>query len=479
MRKYTKGMQISKHFHELVPGGSHTYSKGNDQFPQMSPQIITHADGAYCWDVDGNQYIDWAMGNRVFILGHNNKVVNDAVKKAIDNSTNYTRPGILEYEVAQFAVDFFPVAEMVKFGKNGSDVTTAAVKLSRAYTNRTHVAVCKQHPFFSIHDWFIGSTNMNAGVIESERQYTIGFDYNDIEGVKKMFDQYHNKIACLILEPVKNDHPCNYDKDETCKEQCEKGICAKGKKNFLTELRDICTKNGTILIFDEMISGIRFDIRGAHHLWGVYPDLATYGKCISNGFSFSMLAGKRDILNLGGIMHDRERVFLLSQTHGSETVGLAAALATLKECERVNVNEHIWNLGGQLRKGFEQLIKEEGVGKYIKLIGFDCNPHILCTKENGTYWPELHTSFHEEVIDQGILIPWISITYAHTNLELDITLQALREGLRKIKKSVEMENIEDSFVGEAVKPVFRPFNKCKQGRCGRIYTDVEKLSCCK
>ncbi|MDR6786133.1 glutamate-1-semialdehyde 2,1-aminomutase [Pedobacter africanus] len=456
MKSYKKGREISKELHNLVPGGSHTYSKGDDQFPFASPPIISHADGAYCWDMDGNKFIDWAMGNRVFILGHNNKVVNNAAKDAIDRSTNYTRPGILEYEVAKFAVDFFPVAEMVKFGKNGSDVTTAAVKLSRAFTGRTHVAVCKQHPFFSIHDWFIGSTNMNSGVIESEKQYTIGFDYNDIDSVNRMFDEYEGKIACLILEPVKNDLPLNYDGN--FEPIYKNGKINHGKDNFLTRLRDLCTKNGTVLIFDEMISGIRFDIRGAHHLWEVYPDLATYGKCISNGFCFSMLAGKKEIMRLGGLDHDKERVFVLSQTHGSETVGLAAAIATLKECERVKINEHIWSMGKKLREGFLKLVEQENVGEYIKMIGFDCNPQILCTKSDGSYWPELQTSFHEEVIECGVLIPWITITYAHTDVELELTLKALEKGMQKIKRAIAMDNIEDSYQGDAVKPVFRKYN---------------------
>ena len=458
MRDYSKSHEISKHFHELVPGASHTYSKGEDQFPIKSPHIMSHADGAYCWDVDGNEYIDWAMGNRVFILGHNNKAVNDAVIEAIGKSTNYTRPGILEYDLAKFLIDFFPVAEMVKFGKNGSDVTTAAIKLSRAYTGRTHIAVCNQHPFFAIHDWFIGSTKMHAGVLESERQYTLGFDYNDIDSVKRLFDEHPDEIACLILEPVKNHHPCDGPDTDFCKANCKRGVCAPGTDNFLTQLKALCEEKGTVLIFDEMISGGRFDIRGAHHLWGVYPDLATYGKCISNGYSFSFLAGKKEILELGGLRHDKERVFLLSQTHGSETVGLAAAMANIKECDRVNVNEHIWTLGKKLKDGFNKIAAEVGVQDNCRIIGFDCNPQILCTHENGDYWPALHTSFHEEVIENGVLIPWISITYAHTEKELEVTFKALRKGMEKVKRVLASGDVDGSFEGEPVKPVFRKYN---------------------
>jgi glutamate-1-semialdehyde 2,1-aminomutase len=225
------------------------------------------------------------------------------------------------------------------------------------------------------------------------------------------------------LEPIKNDLPLEYGAN--IKHEYKNGQFTHGDDNFLTRLKEVCHRNGAVLIFDEMISGIRFDIKGAHHLWGVYPDLATYGKCISNGFCFSMLAGKKEIMELGGLNHDKERVFVLSQTHGSETIGLAAAMATLKECERVNINEHIWAIGKKLRHGFMKLAEEEGVSDYIKMLGFDCNPQIICTKKDGTYWPELHTSFHEEVIENGVLIPWITITYAHTDVELELTFKAM------------------------------------------------------
>src|SRR6266849_6437804 len=349
---FARGLELSERLHAVVPGGSHTYSKGEDQFPSRSPRMMARADGAYCWDVDGNRYVDWGMGNRVIALGHNHPVVNRAVKQQIDRGLNFTRPGILELELAEYLVDLWPSAEMVKFGKNGSDVTTAAVKLARAATGRKLVAYCRDHPFFSIHDWFIGTTAMSSGVP----------------------DEPHD--------------------------------------GYLEGLRALTEREGTVLIFDEMISAIRFDLRGAHHRYGVYPDLATWGKAIGNGFSVSVLAGKREIMELGGLRHDAERVFLLSQTHGSETVGLAAARATLAECERVDVTSHIWEIGAKLVAGVGAVAQEEDVAEHLRMIGFDCNPQLLCTHDDGSYWPELHTSFHEEAIAHGVLIPWTTITLA-------------------------------------------------------------------
>jgi len=455
---FTRSAELQRRLHEIVPGGSHTYSKGEDQFPLNSPQIITRADGAYCWDADGNRFIDWAMGNRVIILGHNYPAVNEAVKKQIDSGLNFTRPSLLEYEIAEYLLDLWPRFDMVKFGKNGSDVTTAAVKLARAHTGRKYIARCSDQPFFAIHDWFIGSTEMKAGIPEEENHFTIGFRYNDIAGLEALFRQYAGQIAGVILEPVKNEEP---------------------RDNFLQKLREITTREGAVLIFDEMIAAMKFDIRGAHHLYGVYPDLATYGKAISNGFCFSALAGRRDIMELGGLKHDKPRVFLLSQTHSSETTGLAACRATLDECQRVDISKHVWGTGKKLVEGFRQLAQAEGVEKFARIIGFDCNPQILCTHEDGSYWPELQTSFHEEVISHGVLIPWITITYAHGEKELQQTLEALQAGMRKLRKIVEEKiPVETTYAGPAVKPVFRKFNRCMQSVCGREHPGAPQLACC-
>jgi glutamate-1-semialdehyde 2,1-aminomutase len=454
---FSNSDRINERFHALVPAGSHTYSKGEDQFPRRSPKLMARANGAYCWDIDGNRYVDWAMGNRVFVLGHNHPAVSEAVKRQIDCGLNFTRPGLLEYQLAEYLVDLLPVAEMVKFGKNGSDVTTAAMRLARAYTGRKYIAVCKEHPFFSVHDWFIGSTPMNAGVPEEVQSLTLRFSYNSLESLIELYRNYPSQIAAVILEPVKNDEPRN---------------------GFLEGLRELTKNEGSVLVFDEMISGIRFDIRGAHHLWKVYPDLATFGKAYSNGFSFSLLAGRKEIMELGGLKHNKRRVFLLSQTHSSETTGLAACLATLEECQRINVTAHIWEHGRRLVNGVRELATSEGVGEYVRIIGFDCNPQIICTHKDGSPWPALHTIFHEEVISWGVLIPWISITSAHGDEEIAQTFTALQHGMQQVKRAVADGPLEKWIDGYAAKPVFRPFNRCLQSDCGRLSSTAPRLTCC-
>ena len=455
---FSRGDALNERFHALVPGASHTYSKGEDQFPWRSPKLIGRAEGAYCWDVDGNRFLDWAMGNRVLILGHAHPVVNEAVRRQIDLGLNFTRPGLLELELAEFLTDFFPVAEMVKFGKNGSDVTTAAIKLARAFTGRKLVARCADHPFFSVDDWFIGSTQMARGVPPEIAQLTLGFPYNDLDAIKRLFDEHPGEIAALILEPVKNDEP---------------------SPGYLQGLRALTEREGAVMVFDEMISGLRFDLRGAHHLYGVAPDLVTFGKAIANGYSFSLLAGRAEIMELGGLRHDTERVFLLSQTHSSETIGLAACRATLEECQRIDVTSHVWELGGRLVAGVRVAAQEEDVEELVRVIGFDCNPQILCTRPDGTYWPALHTSFHEEVVAHGVLIPWTSITSAHGDEELTLTLEAVRAGMQKVRAAVDDGSVDSSFEGDPVRPVFRHYNRCLQSHCGRLDPTAPTLDCCK
>lgn len=298
---------------------------------------------------------------------------------------------------------------------------------------------------------------MNSGVPDEISGLTLRFPYNDIPALEKMFAEFPGQIAAILLEPIKNDEP---------------------KNEYLQKLRDLASREGAVLIFDEMISGVKFDIRGAHHLRGVYPDLACFGKAYANGYSFSLLAGKREIMELGGLKHKQRRVFLLSQTHSSETVGLAACRATLEECLRVDVSRHIWTLGKQLVEGFRALARAEGVADCVRIIGFDCNPQIICTHPDGTPWPDLLTSFHQELISCGVLMPWITITYSHGQSELDQTFEALQIAMRKISGVLATGRVRESFEGEPIKPVFRSFNQCRQSRCGRLYSDAAKLECC-
>ena len=232
----TQSRIFQQKLHRLIPGGCHTYAKGDDQFPFHSPCCISHGKGAHVWDVDGNRFIEYGMGCRAVSLGHAFDPIMTPIINELGRGTNFTRPSKLEAECAELLCELVPSAEMCKFSKNGSDATTAAIKLSRAHTGRPFVAICSDHPFFSIDDWFIGTTEINAGIPEQAKELTLTFRYNDPESLSKLFDQYPNQIACVILEPAKYSHP---------------------EDNFLHRVKEICKSNAAIFILDEMITGLR------------------------------------------------------------------------------------------------------------------------------------------------------------------------------------------------------------------------------
>jgi glutamate-1-semialdehyde 2,1-aminomutase len=435
---FEKGQTLQNQLCQLVPGGSHTYSKGMDQFPVNAPGLIERGRGGYCWDVDGNQFIDYGMGLRSVGVGHADPEINEAVIAAMANGTNFTRPSTLELQLAEEYTQLIPSMEMVKFAKNGSDATSASIRLARAYTGRKHIAVCSDHPFFSVNDWFIGKTPCDSGVPREVQDLTLGFRYNDIESVKALVDHY--KIAAFILEPLKVEEPQN---------------------NFLEELEKICRQHGALLIYDEMISGFRWDMAGAQKHVGIVPDLTTFGKATANGFSLSVLGGRKEIMELGGLTHNKERVFLLSQTHGAESTGLAASLKNIEIYKRDGVIEHHWSYGQKLIDGTKQITTSLGVNDFFSIEGYACSPIIKAKNQTGQVDLRFYTLYSQEMIQSGVLMPWIAFCRDHGEEELKITLEAIEKTMKVYKKALD-EGIENYLVGPATKPVWRKFNVCSQ-----------------
>ena len=435
-RRLEKGEALRERAHRLIPAGAHTYSKGDDQFPANAPGFIARGLGARVWDPDGNEYVDWGMGLRAVILGHAYPRVIAAAREQLELGSNFVRPSPIEADLAERLVELIPSAEMVKLAKNGSDVTTAAVKLARAASGRDKVAVCAEHPFFSVDDWFIGSTVVGSGVPQAVRDLTVSFHYNDLGSVREMFAANPGQIAAVILEPVAFEKPAG---------------------GFLEGLRDICDREGAILIFDEMISGFRFGLRGAQHLYGVTPDLSTFGKGLGNGFAVAALVGRRDIMELGGLRHSKERVFLLSTTHGGETHAIAAALATLAELEDRDVAAALTRTGAALMDGLRSIAADSGIADNVRLYGEPCSPALAFLDRQGVPSMELRTLFMQEMADEGVLIPYIAPSFSHGPEELDRTLAAARRALPVVAEAVD-RGVDGLLVGPAVKPVFRRYN---------------------
>ncbi|MBN2517358.1 MAG: glutamate-1-semialdehyde 2,1-aminomutase [Candidatus Altiarchaeota archaeon] len=433
---FSKSKELQKKSHKLIPGGAHTYSKGDDQFPENAPGFIAKGQGSHAWDIDGNEYIDYGMGLRSVTLGHCYKPVLDAVYGQLKLGTNFTRPSPIEVEAAEEVVKMIPTAEMVKFAKNGSTATTAAVKLARAYTKRDKVALCAEHPFFSYDDWAIGASVIDRGVPKAIKDLTLKFNYNNIESLKKLFEDNPDGISCIIMEA---------------------GTLEEPKDNFLKGVEEVCHRNGALFILDEMITGFRWDKSGAQAKYKIKPDMSTFGKGMANGFSVAALVGKREVMDLGGIYHDEERVFLISTTHGAENHSLAACIATLREYKNKDVVGHMARMGELLKDGLNSLAREKGVSDYIEVAGMPCNLAILCKDEKKQISMPFRTLFLQETIKRGILIPWVAISFSHTEEDVDQTIEAFDEVLDVYKKALD-EGVEKYLVGMPVKPVFRKYN---------------------
>lgn len=423
--------------HDLIPGGAHTYSRGDDQFPVNAPPILERGEGAYVFDPAGKKYLDYGMGLRSVNLGYGNREVADACYKEILKGNNLTRPSLTELEAAQLLVDLIPSVDMVKFAKHGSTVTSAAIKLARAYTNRKYIAVPAEHPFFSFDDWFIGATIMKRGVPEEISNLTLKFQFNNIESLQCVFDQHPGEIAAVMMEAATTVGP---------------------KDNFLHDVKNLCHKNGTVFIIDEMITGFRWHLQGAQKYFDIEPDLCTFGKAMANGFAVAALGGKRDIMELGGINKEgQERVFLTSTTHGAEMSALGAFLKTIEIIRRDNVIEHFWNYGKKLVDGLNDLATTLGIQDFFLVEGYPCSPNYITRDSTGKASLAFRTLFSQEMIGNGVLIPYIAVSFAHSEKELQTTLKAAEHSLRIYKKALR-EGIETYLHSPVIKPVFRKFN---------------------
>jgi glutamate-1-semialdehyde 2,1-aminomutase len=427
---------LRRRAHQLIPGGAHTYAKGDDQYPERAPAFIARGYGSHVWDVDGNEFIEYGMGLRAVTLGHAYKPVVEAAHRQMQLGANFTRPARIELEAAESILEIIDGAEMVKFAKNGSDVTTAAVKLARAYTGRDLIAICGDQPFFSTDDWFIGATNMNAGIPQPTRDMTIRFHYNDAASLQELFDKHPCRIAGVILEAEASEPPA---------------------PGFLSRIKALCEKSGAVLIFDEMITGFRWDLGGAQKFHGVVPHLSTFGKALGNGFAVSALVGDRDIMRLGGLEHDQDRVFLLSTTHGAETHALAAAIETIRIYREHNVVEVLWRQGDLLRRLVDASIAENRLEGLFEVKGRPCNLVFVTRDEDLKPSQEFRTLLMQELIRRGVIAPSFVVSFSHSESDIRRTAEAVFEALVVYRKALD-EGIGKYLEGRPVKPVFRKRN---------------------
>lgn len=432
---FDESRRLDERAQTLIPGGAHTYAKGADQFPEGMPVVIERGSGCRVWDVDGNEFIEYGMGLRAVTLGHAFAPVIEAARCAMEGGTNFTRPARIEVECAERFLSIVSWADMVKFCKDGSDAIDGAVRLARAYTGRDRIAICGDHPFFSTSDWFIGATDMPGGVPAPIRELTLKFRYNDLRSLEGLFEQHPGQIACVVMEMARTEEPGS---------------------GYLPGVQTLCRKHGAMLVFDEMITGFRWHLSGAQRVYAVTPDLAAFGKALGNGFAVSALAGRRELMELGGLRHRAERVFLLSTTHGAETHALAAAMAVMDFYRKEGVVERLYAQGKRLREGIEQRASDLGLGAHVGVVSRDCNLLYFTRDRDGRPSQPLRTLWLQELMDRGVIAPSFVVSYSHNDEVIDRTLEAVGAALAVYRRALDA-GVEPLLRGRPVKPVFRPY----------------------
>ncbi|MFE1435835.1 glutamate-1-semialdehyde 2,1-aminomutase [Streptomyces griseoaurantiacus] len=421
--------------HAVIPGGAHTYAKGEDQYPEDLAPVISHGRGAHVWDVDGNRYVEYGSGLRSVSLGHAHPRVTEAVRRELERGANFVRPSLLEAEAAERFLATVPTAEMVKFAKNGSDATTAAVRLARAATGRPRVAICADHPFFSVDDWFIGTTAMSAGIPAATTELTVSFPYGDLAATEDLLTRYEGEIACLVLEPAAG--------------------ATEPPPGYLAGLRALADRHGCVLVFDEMITGFRWSEAGAQGLYGVTPDLSTFGKALGNGFAVSALAGRRELMERGGLRHAGDRVFLLSTTHGAETHSLAAAMAVQATYVEEGVTARLHALGERLAAGVREAAAGMGVGEHVLVRGRASNLVFATLDAHGRPSQPYRTLFLRRLLMGGVLAPSFVVSAALDEADIDHTVEVVAGACAVYRKALDAGDPTPWLGGRPVKPVFR------------------------
>jgi len=424
--RYEKSTEFLTRAEATIPIGSQTFSKSRTQYPVgISPLFATRAKGPNLWDLDGNKYIDLVSNLASITLGYRNRKVDSAVRKQMNLGNGFSLPSTLEAVVAEKITSLVPSAEMVRFGKNGTDATSAAIRLARAYTGRDYVAVCGYHGW---QDWFIGSTSRNKGVPKKTSALTLTFKYNDIKSLEKIFSKHPKGIAAVILEPMTYEFPEN---------------------KFLEKTKKLCRKYGAILIFDETITGFRFSKGGAQEVFQVTPDLSTFGKGIANGYPLSVVCGSREI------MREMENIFF-SGTFGGELLSLAAANVVLGMHQKDEISPRLNKYGEELSRDLQKVIDQTDMSGLLEIKGHPTWKFLEWKDGSEFTAPELKTYFMQEMFRRGILIlSTHNVTLAHNKKVRGVVISKYERVLTLMKKAISEGNLKDKLEVMPLKPLFK------------------------
>lgn len=410
-----------------IPGGCQTFSKAPFQHVDgVAPKLLDRGKGSHVWDLDGNEYIDYMLGLGPVILGHADEEVNAAAAEAMGRGVAMSLPHPLEAELARLLVDTIPSAEMVRFGKNGSDATSGAVRAARGFTGRDLVACCGYHGW---QDWYIGSTGRRLGVPQCVCDMTLTFDYDDIDSLKRLFDAHPGQIACVILEPCEFHAP---------------------KDDFLNKVKQMCHEQGALLVFDEIITGFRMALGGAQEYFGVVPDLTCCGKAMGNGFPMAAVVGRADVM---AIFDD----IFYSFTFGGELASIAASIATIHALRDRDGLGTVHARGRRLIEGAGRLIDELGMRDAVKVVGFPFWPEYVFSPTASLTSLQVQSLFQQEIVRRGVLSrAGMFISASHTEEDIDRTLAVFGEALSVVREALRQGKVLDWLEGKVIEKVIRP-----------------------
>jgi len=421
---YKKSEELLDRALESIPLASQTFSKSFTQYPRgASPFFIEKGKGSKVWDVDGNEYIDFVNSLAAVTLGYCDKDVDKAVRDQMKNGVTFSLPHILEMEVAEKLIEIIPCAEKVRFAKNGTDATSASIRIARAYTGKEHIAVCGYHGW---QDWYIGSTTRDLGVPKVVKELTYTFQYNNIKSLEKIFQE--QELACVIMEPMNAEYP---------------------KDNFLEKVKELTHKNNALLIFDETITGFRYSLGGAQELFNVIPDLATFGKGMANGYPLSAVVGRNEI------MKKVEDIFF-SGTFGGETLSLASAKVIIDKYKKYNVVKYFEEVGTDLSMRLNQLIDDNDLNDVFWTSGHPSWIFLHIKEQKRYNVLEIKTFFLQEMLKQGVLtLGAHNLSFSHTKKDIDKLIKVYQEVLPLIKQYVRKGTLIENIKGDILQPLFK------------------------
>lgn len=424
--RYKKSQEFLVRSEKTIPLGTQTFSKSKTQYPfGVSPYYINNGKGSKVWDIDGNEYIDYVNSLASVTLGYCDEDINQAILEQLSKGIIFSLPSQIETELAEKLCEIIPCAQMVRFGKNGSDATAGAIRASRAYNKKDHIAVCGYHGW---QDWYIGSTQRNLGVPKASQDLTHSFKFNDIESLNSVFKKFPDQISCVIMEAMNLYEP---------------------QDNFLHKVQELCKKNNALFILDETITGFRFNLSGAQKEFDIVPDMATFGKGMSNGMPLSAVVGKAEIMKIF------EEVFF-SFTFGGETLSIVSALACIKKYEKMNVCNFLNFQGAKIIKGVKKIINKIDAHDLFEIAGHPSWSFLIIKDFNNYSSYKIKTLFLQEVFKNGIItLGTHNMSFSHSDNDVKKLLDVYEVLLPMIFEAAKSNLIDNLLDCEPLQPLFK------------------------